>query len=800
MRVAVGLALSATALFAVSGCRFEATPEQLFAQAESLRTRHQAAATQSAIAKYRLAQTAWRAVDKRSAAKAAFGMGNAFEEIGALRESLEAYQDALGLAVESGDLEIQSELHSAIGINKAYSADRAELLDEGEAECRSALEVARRIGGVRQEARGLTCLGEVLYARGGNLEPALENYRQAERLWAGLGDLPGLALSVLAQGWVYSDMRRFEDARRCFDDARSRWTSLGEDRHLAITLVSEARLLQRRGEYSEALSAFAQASALLQPIGDAIWQGSSLTGEALIRFNMADVAQALTLHERALSLFEAAGLKNFSVDALMSLGSALLASGDDSGALQKFERALTLASELGNARWQTFAHRNIGAVHLSRGAAVPAQQHLRRSLEILLPLGERRLHALVLADLGESEQLLGNRDRALKYFDEALAVSRAAQDREEAARGLFARGALEAQQGQWGPARASLNQALSERERLFGSGHPLVAETRAALARVDFAGGGLDAAMNGAVTAERASRVHLRQTLRYLPERQALTFAGNRPRGLDLAISIAASGGRAFAVRALDEVIQSRGLVLDELAARNRTIPVADPQVAELSAKVTHARQRFANLLVRSLEDPTARPMLDEARQQKESAERALAERSAEARVEMQQATAGLDAVRRALPAGSALVSFIQYNRSLRPRTGPSQAPNEAVPSFAAFVVRAANDGVAVVPMASVDETGKLITEWRAEVAGRSLLAGAPPEQVDRAYRQAGERLRRAIWDPLEIRLRGATRSSPLLPRVAIVLKNAISPGRVRRSPPSRAARRARTRRCGAST
>ena len=557
---------------------------------------------------------------------------------------------------------------------------------------------------------------------------------------------------------MHSDMRQFESAGRCFEEAMSRWTSLGDKRQLAITLVADARLLQRRGDYQDALDGFDKAMALLEPMGDAVWQAASLTGKGRIYLNMADVAQAIDFWDRALALFEASGLKTFSVDVLMSVGSTLLASGDDIGALAKFERALALATELGNLRWQAWAHRNLGSVYLFRLEPALAQRHLEKSLELLLPLDERRLNALVLADMGEAQQLLSHSHLALRYFDEALAVSRAAGDREEAARGLFARGALEERQGRLGQARTSLNLALHERERLFGSAHPLVAETRAALARVDFAGGASGAALTAALSAEETSREHLRQTLRYLPERQALTFAEKRPRGLDLAISIVASGAVLSAARVLDGVIQSRGLVLDELAARKRSIDISDPQVAALSVKVTQARQRFANLLVRSLQESVARPLLDETRQKKEEAERALAEQSAETRAEMARSPAGFEAVHSALPPGSALVSFVQYARSLRPGTVSFAPPPGPAPSFAAFIVRAGRRDVALIPLGTVAEIERLVTAWRAEAAGRALLAGASAAQADVLYRATGSRLRGVIWDPLANHLRGANR------------------------------------------
>ena len=70
----------------------------------------------------------------------------------------------------------------------------------------------------------------------------------------------------------------------------------------------------------------------------------------------------------------------------------------------------------------------------------------------------------------------------------------------------------------------------------------------------------------------RAGRDHLRFTVRYLPERQAMAYAAKRPRGLDLALSVTAAAVPNDASRVFDSVIRSRGVVLDELAARRHRL------------------------------------------------------------------------------------------------------------------------------------------------------------------------------------------------------------------------------------
>ena len=104
-----------------------------------------------------------------------------------------------------------------------------------------------------------------------------------------------------------------------------------------------------------------------------------------------------------------------------------------------------------------------------------------------------------------------------------------------------------------------------------------------------------------------------------------MVYAMKRPKGLDLALSIVAAGHGAEPSSVVDAVIQSRGVILDELAARARSTAGSDPELASLNATLFAARQRFANLMLRSVQDGDSvrRELLDAARRQKEDAERA---------------------------------------------------------------------------------------------------------------------------------------------------------------------------------
>ncbi len=395
----------------------------------------------------------------------------------------------------------------------------------------------------------------------------------------------------------------------------------------------------------------------------------------------------------------------------------------------------------------------VADVAAERGDLPRAHDLYERALAIRRrSLGPEHPHvAWTLTNLARTEANLRNVPLALRYIEEAIAIYRksgTADEPDHFARVLELRGALEERLGHLRAARASVEQAMAERTRIFGPNHPLVTETRASLAAIDLALGDRGKAMAGALDVERLGREHLLFTVRYLPERQAMTYASTRPQGLNLALTLL-SASPADPSPVLDAVIRSRSILLDEFAsARRSESSSASPEVAALVNATTAARQRLANLVVRSLQEPVSREVLDDARRQKDEAERALAERNLDARAELTRFSAGLSEVRRALPANAALISFVRYDR----RNQPSGF------SYAAFVIRPDSDRVAFVALGLASSLDPIIEAWRREASGKSIARGVPAPQAERMYLTAATRLRRSVWDPLVAHVGGASR------------------------------------------
>jgi CHAT domain-containing protein/tetratricopeptide (TPR) repeat protein len=440
------------------------------------------------------------------------------------------------------------------------------------------------------------------------------------------------------------------------------------------------------------------------------------------------------------------------------LGGILMAMGDYVEAERVIHRALEgLERTSGTEMSEAIAFVLLGVVKNEHGNHAGALQNLRRALAIM-----ERLHgpddphvAWVLILLGQNQQAAGEFAEAEALFRRALRIyERQVPDGDGVAWALTNIANVLRDTGEFAESTRLHERALAIRERVFGPVHPVVAWNLVQFADALVQGGESARGLALALRAQEIGRNQLTLTARALPERQALRYAATRQTGLDLALSVAASGGLPSG-QVWDALIRSRALVMDEMSARHRAVSEAEStEIGPYYVAFAAARQRLANLVVRGPAQDTPehfRTLLDSGRQEKESAEQALAEKSAAFRGERAWESAGLTEIRSALPSGSALVAFARYWQ----RELPGRAENRSTLSYAAFVMPAGGEPhlVRIGPATEVDS---LVARWRKEIArGDSEQA---PEKLEADYRAAGVALRRKVWDAVAVHLDQPTR------------------------------------------
>jgi len=327
--------------------------------------------------------------------------------------------------------------------------------------------------------------------------------------------------------------------------------------------------------------------------------------------------------------------------------------------------------------------------------------------------------------------------------------------------------ALYCDKGEGKKGLALIERALAIREKSHGPDNITMTWVLNDYVENLWSNGLISEAIKNAFRSEEIARNHLRQYFTSASGRQALSYDTTKARSLDMILStgvqvqdeIKGAGGKAW-----DAFIRSRGLVLDEMMMRNRTVSeAADPEIYVLFQTLTSARKQLSDLIVRG-PGPTASKenysgLITKARSEKEQAELALAEASIIFRDEIVRERAGFDEIKTSLTPGFALVSFARYIHYDLP---PKDLKDKSVQfrdllqgqAYLAFILRAQEEKPVIVPLGKAEEIEPLIFDWGQEAARGIRIQGRSAKEAVSVYRAAGETLRQKIWDPIAIHLK----------------------------------------------
>lgn len=715
-----------------------------------------------------------RLADPFGLSKSLHNLGLAFEERGESSRATDAHQRAVAIVRSAASSASDSSLADGLG-----QLARALIGQERFADAQKALDEARSIqfalhAPESPERAQVLFLEAILHRSDGEYEkaavlldeagPVLTTARPQHPDTAAVLQLEGDLLLLRGRN-LESTRAKWTEAREMFEK------TLGpEHPHVAVILRRLALASKFSGDLSQARALLDRAMGIADGAGAPCQKDfpELLNDFAGVLAWAADYREARRRYEQALDRSIVCLGRDHSMTATVVHNQAYLAV--EMGDFALAERLLRKAT----ADWS----KGLGSTHpyVARGLDLLAQvvasagrdNEVRRLLERALTLRRQALGSdhpdvaatlVKLAELAEKSGFLTSASHRLGQALEIYARGGVPQDPDYFATALQLRAKLSARRGDLEGARRDYGEVTAIRSRILGSKHPLTAAARGDVAAADFALGSDESALDGALVAEAEGRDQLQMTARFLPGRQALLYADQRPRGLSLALSTLSSGRIKEVSRVFDAVVRSRGLVLDELAGRSRWTAVAAPEQAVLHASVAARQARYATLMLRNVQGQVVpRALIDEAQQQAEEAERELAEQSRVDRDDLERAKAGLNEVSQALPTGSALVSFVRYDRT-RIATVSGRTVASVRPWYVALIATSTAATPVVVSLGTAVAIESAVEAWRNEFREISIAAGrSDPAASLLAYRAAGERLRRLVWDPLAGHLSGASK------------------------------------------
>jgi CHAT domain-containing protein len=403
--------------------------------------------------------------------------------------------------------------------------------------------------------------------------------------------------------------------------------------------------------------------------------------------------------------------------ALIGLMAVRQANNDMAGAKAATDEAMAIAAhgETVTPDWAILEN-NAGGFYMFNGDFQNALVHLKRSLDfdVQMKTPESAAQAGAEGNLAYVEMCLGHTTEALQYYARA--------------RDLFAR--------RFGPQHTQT--ALVD----IGYGYALGFMGR------------YKESVELELGAHRLQRERIRMAIRLMPEQQALAMANTGNMSFNTAVSLATRHPEVAATEVYQEVVRSRALVAEEMAQRQAVLNrKLDPAMDALEQELEKQEKAVMDLQGAPPADNAA-AVLGDATQKMERTQRELAQRSAAFRADERAQSSDLADLRKNMPPGSVLVSYVFFSKYAGEKT--ENFNKTPVNSYMAFVLHKNSDRIGVYDLGDSKSIGELVKRMRASADAEAHGGGLGSMRNEREYRDAGLELRKRVWDPLRSELQNA--------------------------------------------
>ncbi len=191
----------------------------------------------------------------------------------------------------------------------------------------------------------------IVYARLNDHGKAAEAYAAAREIFQALGDKEGIAKTSLNLANILSNIDRFEQADKLYEECRNLSDELGL-RELSVQAgYNHAYLQYLRGRYSDALNAFGRLRQQFEITGSQRHRALCDLDEAQMYVDLGLSKDAAILAKRAIQEFEDLGMPLEQAKVTAFYGVALMQMRRFAEALDAFRDALKIFKESGNSYW-----------------------------------------------------------------------------------------------------------------------------------------------------------------------------------------------------------------------------------------------------------------------------------------------------------------------------------------------------------------------------------------------------------------------------------------------------------------
>ncbi len=330
---------------------------------------------------------------------------------------------------------------------------------------RRAIPLLRKANDRQGLASSLNALSYIESSQGNYLE-AVATAREAASIREALQDNPGRGDSLTNLGLALYHLGNYQEALTSYRAALELYQSDSDWEGVSIERNNIGNVLLYQGKYLDALEEYQTALELVRRHAQEEWSRHELYRSIV---NLAALHQKLGAFQRALDLYS--GLetgvlsKSEEAQALANKGTLYRHLGDAVKALGAYQRAQGLFRQERNLDGEIGTVKNIGiALALDLGDLQRALLAFQEALDLALASGNQREALQARLYRGEVLRQLGRLDEARQDLETARNAASALGAVEEEWKALFALGKLRGREGDWAAAERDFQEAIDKIE------------------------------------------------------------------------------------------------------------------------------------------------------------------------------------------------------------------------------------------------------------------------------------------------------------------------------------------------
>ncbi len=348
---------------------------------------------------------------------------------------------------------------SALALHQAEYAESIGEYRQAAVYSQQAINLAGQLGQTEIQSAAYLVLGQTLINQT-EFQAARSAYHKAIELarQAGRGDLEASSLRSL--GRIASDQAEFSLASSYYQAALEMFRKTGNRRGEADALASLGAAALDSSDYPTALAFFEQSLHIKREIGDRRGEGRSLGNMGFIASDQGNYARSRAYFEQAKQIFHEVGDLQAESVALINLGSDALAQGNYTAARDNQLRAIEIQEKIGHRQGLCISLDNLSLITYHLNDYEGALIYCDRTQQLAEELGLRRMLGYSFHHRGHNLRALGRLPEACDCYAKAREVRLAIGERTMAVESSAGLAAVAWERGEKEAARAEVEAIL----------------------------------------------------------------------------------------------------------------------------------------------------------------------------------------------------------------------------------------------------------------------------------------------------------------------------------------------------